>query len=206
MRRFMSHRSSHARFYGGFTKITGSRQIKQVLLGLHIFPILAICIACKQNHRKTGSSVQFEKPKEIEPNSPADTGITAWPADASLNTKGYDAAPSSAHENQNADDDSRTPETTIAIGATTTNGKVIWDGPGCSYLIIEAGPWYVLAEEYGSYANNGDLIEGDLIGFGFRDLKKNGSNNIRLYIENYWGTKERCFEWLQERGKCGMKR
>jgi hypothetical protein len=96
-------------------------------------------------------------------------------------------------------------QTSSAGYTSSERGEVIWVGSGCNYVIIEAGSWYVLAETYSGYLSTGDKLEGEnLNSYGFKNCKKNVLADTRIYIENYYGTKDRCFEWLRDRDKCGF--
>lgn len=85
----------------------------------------------------------------------------------------------------------------------SVDGKVIWDGGSCDYYIIETNRFYVLAERYTGRLNEGDKVSGELHGYRFKYLKNiTKDSEVKVYVENYWPSKDTCFNWLQEHDKC----
>ena len=81
-------------------------------------------------------------------------------------------------------------------------GYVIFDAKS-DYHIIETKRFYVLVEWYkGPDFSRGDKVVGDLHSYGFKYVKvRNNTKETKIYIENYWTSKERCMEWLREHKK-----
>lgn len=80
-------------------------------------------------------------------------------------------------------------------------GTVIWEQSGCRYIIIESGGWYVVAENDG--LSRGDRLRGKLRTYGSEDIYNlSGSTEISLYIDNYYGSKSRAMERVNE--KCDL--
>jgi hypothetical protein len=90
--------------------------------------------------------------------------------------------------------------------STIVKGDVIWEGKGCDFYIIETNQWYVLVELYNGTLYEGDKVYGELHSFNFKNLtnKSRGNRQVKVWIENYWGSKSRCFEWLKNHEKCGL--
>ena len=86
-------------------------------------------------------------------------------------------------------------------------GEVIWEGIGCDYYIIETMQWYVLVEWYSGSLNEGDRVSGDLHSYNFIDIKNisKDNSNVRVWVEDYWSSKDDCFDWLKENKKCGFE-
>ena len=86
-------------------------------------------------------------------------------------------------------------------------GEVIWEKSGCDYYIIETKKWYVLVEWYRGKLYKGDKVKGDLHAYNYKYLTNLSRNNseVKVWVENYWGSKDRCFEWLKENEKCGFE-
>lgn len=85
-------------------------------------------------------------------------------------------------------------------------GQVIWEGKNCDFYIIETRQYYVLVELYSGRLDEGDKVFGELHKYGFKylqNLKKD--SEIKVYIENYWGSRETCFNWLKDNNKCEFK-
>ena len=95
---------------------------------------------------------------------------------------------------------------TTNLNSSTVKGEVIWEGKGCDFYIIETSQWYVLVELYNGTLYEGDKVEGELHSYNFKYLtnKSRGDRQIKVWIENYWVRKNRCFEWLKEHDKCGL--
>lgn len=95
---------------------------------------------------------------------------------------------------------------TIRTNSSTVKGEVIWEGKGCDFYIIETNQFYVLIELYSGTLYEGDKIEGELHSYNYNYLtnKSRRDQKIKVWIENYWGSKDRCFEWLREHDKCGL--
>jgi hypothetical protein len=100
---------------------------------------------------------------------------------------------------------------TITSFASTTyandkEGTVIWEKSGCDYYIIETNQFFVLVEWYKGKLYNGDKVVGDLHSYNFKVIKNKSRNNdeVKVYIENYYTTKDECFKWLKENKKCGF--
>lgn len=86
---------------------------------------------------------------------------------------------------------------------SSVDGEVIWDGGGCDYYIIETSRYYVLAERYSGRLEEGDKVSGDLHSYSFHELRnKSRDSEVRVYVENYWSSKDTCFEWLSDHDKC----
>lgn len=101
-------------------------------------------------------------------------------------------------------------DTSVSSSATksSTVGEVIWTGSGCSYAILETNTNYVLVETYSGYLYAGQRVkakDGNFHSYGFRDARTSSDSDVRLYVENYYGSKTSCFDWLKSRGKCGIK-
>jgi hypothetical protein len=90
--------------------------------------------------------------------------------------------------------------------SSIVKGEVIWEGKGCDFYIIETSQWYVLVEVYTGVLYQDDIVEGELHTYNFKNIRNisRGSKEVKVWIENYWGSKERCFEWLREHRKCGL--
>ncbi|MHB1146862.1 MAG: hypothetical protein ACYC01_04625 [Lutibacter sp.] len=86
-------------------------------------------------------------------------------------------------------------------------GEVIWESDGCDFYIIETNRWFVLVELYNGRLNEGDKVKGDLHSYNFKYLinLSRSDSEIKVWVENYWGSKDRCFEWLKENEKCGFE-
>lgn len=85
-------------------------------------------------------------------------------------------------------------------------GEVIWEGKNCDFYIIETRQDYVLVELYNGRLDQGDKVSGELNKYGFKylqNLKKD--SEIKVYIENYWVSKQTCFDWLKDNKKCEFK-
>jgi hypothetical protein len=89
---------------------------------------------------------------------------------------------------------------------TPIKGEVIWEGKGCDFYIIETSQWYVLVEVYSGTLYEDDIVEGELHSYNFKYLKNKSREDreVKVWVENYWSSKERCFEWLKDHGKCGL--
>ena len=81
-------------------------------------------------------------------------------------------------------------------------GVVIFDAKS-DYHIVETSRFYVLVEWYsGPDFSKGDVIYGDLHSYNFKMVRvNNNTKETKVYIENYWTSKERCMEWLREHNK-----
>jgi hypothetical protein len=90
--------------------------------------------------------------------------------------------------------------------ANDVEGIVIWEKNGCDYYIIETNKFFVLVEWYKGKLYEGDKVVGQLHSYNFKYLINKSRNNaeVKVYIENYWFTKEECFKWLRENNKCGF--
>ncbi len=90
----------------------------------------------------------------------------------------------------------------IPTEANLVQGTVIYDGKS-DYHIIKTDRWYVLAEWYaGPDFSKGDTITGELHAYGYKMVKVNKQEKeTRIYIENYWSSKEKCLDWLKEHDK-----
>lgn len=88
-----------------------------------------------------------------------------------------------------------------------TIGVVIWEGDGCDYYIIETNKWFVLVEWYKGKLYEGDKVKGNLHSYNFKYLinLSRGGSEVKVWVENYWGSNDRCFEWLKENKKCSFK-
>lgn len=99
-------------------------------------------------------------------------------------------------------------QTSFQMTPTTTpiKGEVIWEGKGCDFYIIETSQWYVLVEVYSGTLYEDDIVEGELHSYNFKYLKNKsrGDREVKVWVENYWSSKERCFEWLKDHDKCGL--
>lgn len=86
-------------------------------------------------------------------------------------------------------------------------GEVIWEGNGCDFYIIETKQWFVLVELYSGTLYEGDNVEGELHSYNFKYLtnRSRGDRQVKVWVENYWGSRDRCFEWLREHDKCGLE-
>lgn len=65
---------------------------------------------------------------------------------------------------------------------------------GSDRMIIETSSGYVLAEHYRGRFYEGRRVYGNLHSYGFKDVKVNG-NDARIYIEDYWASKDKAIEW-----------
>lgn len=82
-------------------------------------------------------------------------------------------------------------------------GEVIWEGKNCDFYIIETQKYYVLVELYRGRLDEGDKVDGELHKYGFKYIKNlKKDSEVKVYIENYWISKNACFEWLKDNGKC----
>lgn len=85
-------------------------------------------------------------------------------------------------------------------------GEVIWEGKNCDFYIVETRRYFVLVELYRGRLDDGDKVEGELHRYGFKYLKNlKKDSEIKVYIENYWRSKETCFEWLKDNKKCELQ-
>lgn len=86
-------------------------------------------------------------------------------------------------------------------------GEVIWEGSGCDFYIIQTSSYFVLVEWYNGNLYKGDKVKGDLHSYNFKYLTNlsRSDSKVKVWIENYWFSKDRCFEWLKEHEKCGFK-
>lgn len=86
-------------------------------------------------------------------------------------------------------------------------GEVIWEGNECDFYIIETSKFFVLVEWYRGSLYEGDKVKGDLHSYNFKYLTNLSRSNseVKVWIEDYWFSKERCFEWLKEEEKCGFE-
>ncbi|MPN12798.1 hypothetical protein SDC9_160118 [bioreactor metagenome] len=92
------------------------------------------------------------------------------------------------------------------IASDEIQGEVIWEGKNCDFYIIETRRYYVLVELYRGRLDKGDKVEGELHRYGFKYLKNlRTDSEIKVYIENYWSSKETCFEWLKDNNKCEFR-
>ncbi len=83
-------------------------------------------------------------------------------------------------------------------------GTVIWQQSGCKYVIIESSVWYVVAENDDLYL--GDRVRGNLTTYGFEDVYNlSGKREVSLYIDNYYGSKSRAMERVNDKCELGMK-
>ena len=98
------------------------------------------------------------------------------------------------------------PSFTINTNSSTVKGEVIWEGKGCDFFIVETNQWYVLVEVYNGTLYKDDIVEGELHSYNFKYLtnKSRGDREVKVWIENYWSIKDRCFQWLREHHKCGL--
>jgi hypothetical protein len=96
--------------------------------------------------------------------------------------------------------------TMIPNSSSIVKGEVIWEGRGCDFYIIETSQWYVLVEVYSGTLYEDDIVEGELHSYNFKYLKNKsrGDREVKVWVENYWSSKERCFEWLKDHDKCGL--
>ena len=87
----------------------------------------------------------------------------------------------------------------FSASSSDVKGRVIYDGKK-DYHIVETEQFYVIVEWYeGVDFSKGDIIEGDLHSYQFKMVRVNNSKTMtRIYIENYWRTKEMCMDWLRE--------
>ena len=62
---------------------------------------------------------------------------------------------------------------------------------------------YVIFEQYGyTYIDKGDIICGDIRSYNFHDAYNNTKNkSIRIYVDEYDMTKDRCIEWITDHDK-----
>jgi len=86
-------------------------------------------------------------------------------------------------------------------------GEVIWEGNGCDYYIIETKRYFVLIERYNGNLYEGDKVKGELHSYNFKNITNLSRNDskVKVWIENYWVSKESCFDWLKENEKCGFE-
>jgi hypothetical protein len=89
-----------------------------------------------------------------------------------------------------------------SIGVSVVKGVVVYDGKS-DFHIIETGSFFVLCEWYsGPDFSSGDVITGELHSYGFKMVRVNNKEtSTKIYIENYWTSKDKCFDWLREHGK-----
>ena len=179
--------------------------MKKTSILLFWLVICSLCISCNSKSQEltvvSVDSTASDYREEDSLQSPTPPEITTELVEPERNELPED-------ENSSAEPSESTEETSPTGGLASNQGRVIWDGPGCSFVIIETSVWYILAEEYSGYLSNGDIVESEdgnsLASYGFKNFKKNGNATLRVYVENYYGTKDRCFEWLKDRGKCGF--
>ena len=83
-------------------------------------------------------------------------------------------------------------------------GVVVWLNDDCDYFIVETRTYFVLTENYYSKdIRKGDKVIGNLHGYGFKELYNVRKDDTqKVYIENYWGSISRCFEWLKDNEEC----
>ncbi len=95
---------------------------------------------------------------------------------------------------------------TMFANSSNVKGEVIWEGKGCDFYIIQTNQWYVLVEVYSGALNEDDIVEGELHSYKYKYLKNKsrGDREVKVWVENYWSNKERCFEWLKDHDKCGL--
>ena len=93
---------------------------------------------------------------------------------------------------------------TLNTNVSMNKGEVIWEGKDCDYYIIETNQWFVLVELYNGRLYDGDKVVGELHTYNFKYLtnETRGDRQVKVWIENYWSNKERCFEWLKDHNKC----
>ena len=99
------------------------------------------------------------------------------------------------------------PATLLPTGISEeVTGTVVWEKPDCDHYIIETDRYYVLAERYTGRLYNGDNVQGELYGTGFKLLKNlsGQDSEVKVYLENYWTSKQACLDWLKENRKCGL--
>ena len=91
---------------------------------------------------------------------------------------------------------------TSSTSDDTIKGEVVYDARS-DYHIIETNRFYVLVEWYsGPDLSKGDIVKGDLHAYGFKYVNVNNkSDKTKIYIENYWGNIDKCYEWLRDHGK-----
>ncbi len=90
----------------------------------------------------------------------------------------------------------------ISESDQTVSGIVVYDGKS-DFHIVETNSYFVIMEWYGGPDfSKGDKIVGELHSYGFKYVKVNKqAKETKIYIENYWQSKEKCFEWLKDNGK-----
>lgn len=95
---------------------------------------------------------------------------------------------------------------TFINNPSSVKGEVIWEGTGCDYYIIETNQWFVLVELYSGTLSKYDIVEGELHSFNFKVLtnKSRSNREVKVYIENFWSSKNSCYKWLEEHDKCGL--
>ena len=81
-------------------------------------------------------------------------------------------------------------------------GVVIYDG-SFGYHIVETKQMYVIVEWFsGPNFSKGDRITGRLLSFGATDVFVNKKEkSTRVYVEDYFASKDSCFKWLKEHGR-----
>ena len=93
-----------------------------------------------------------------------------------------------------------------AVIPSEVKGEVSWSGKQCSYCIIQTSQYYVLVEVQSGSLNKDDQVEGELHAYNFKTITDTShGKNVRVYIENYWSSKDRCFEWLKQHNKCSLE-
>lgn len=93
----------------------------------------------------------------------------------------------------------------MSKAANGSKGTIIKRLQGCDYFIVEVNGDYAVGEWFGGYdRDEGDELKGDFNQYGTHDFEVvNVNTSTRLWIEDYWLTKERSFEILAD--KCNLK-
>ena len=86
--------------------------------------------------------------------------------------------------------------------SNAVKGVVVYDAKS-DYHIVETPSYYVIVEWYGGPSfSRGDVLYGELHSYSFKMVKvNNNSTETKVYIENFWTTKEKCMEWLKDHNK-----
>jgi hypothetical protein len=77
---------------------------------------------------------------------------------------------------------------------------IVYTKSGCDYKIADGPSGYYLVEWYGGYdADDGDVILGDLRGYGFKDVMYGNGQSGRIYVDDYALSKDSVVEKYREK-------
>lgn len=90
----------------------------------------------------------------------------------------------------------------LPYGAAAEQAQVVAYKSGCrSYFVADGPRGYYLLEWFGGYdPSEGDIIEGDLGSFGFKDVTyPKRDREGRIYVDDYLLSRSRVMEKYQEK-------